>query len=123
MRAEVLALRADVRCSTVRTNDVLIASGFAVVAAGALTGWPFALGIADPETAKKVGIRSLARHLGGPDFARLRLGIGKPEVGDMASYVLRRFTPEETRLAADVLDQAVRGLETYIRSGLEEAMQ
>ena len=69
------------------------------------------------------GIRSITQHLGGPDFTRLRLGIGKPEFGDTASYVLRRFSPEESSLAGEVVEQALRGIETFIRSGLEQAMQ
>ena len=41
--------------------DPLVLSGLAELAAGALTGWPYALAIADPERAKRVGIRSTAR--------------------------------------------------------------
>lgn len=43
------------------TNELLLASGFTEVALGALTGWPYALAIADPDRARSVGIRSTAR--------------------------------------------------------------
>jgi hypothetical protein len=38
-----------------------VVSGLTELAVGALTGWPYALAIADPERAKQVGIRSTAR--------------------------------------------------------------
>jgi hypothetical protein len=43
------------------TNDAMVLSGLTEVALGALTGWPFALAIADPERARKFGIRSVPR--------------------------------------------------------------
>ena len=39
----------------------LMVSGLSELAVGALTGWPYALAIADSERAKKLGIRSTAR--------------------------------------------------------------
>ncbi len=44
-----------------RTNETLIASGLVELAAGALTGWPYALAIDDPDAAKRLGIRSIPR--------------------------------------------------------------
>lgn len=41
--------------------DGLVVSGLAELALGALTGWPYALAIADGERARSVGIRSTAR--------------------------------------------------------------
>jgi hypothetical protein len=41
--------------------DGLVVSGLAELALGALTGWPYALAIADEERAKALGIRSRAR--------------------------------------------------------------
>ena len=42
-------------------NSLLLASGLCEVALGAVTGWPYALAIADPDRARSVGIRSTAR--------------------------------------------------------------
>lgn len=39
----------------------LMVAGLSELALGALTGWPCALAIANPERAKKAGIRSTAR--------------------------------------------------------------
>lgn len=44
-----------------RTNQTLILSGLVELAAGALTGWPYALAISDPERAGQLGIRSTSR--------------------------------------------------------------
>lgn len=42
------------------------------------------------------GINSIISQLNSKDFPRLRIGIGSSfEKGDMASYVLSKFTPEE----------------------------
>lgn len=43
------------------TNQAMLAAGFTEVALGALTGWPYALAIADRDLAKRLGIRSTAR--------------------------------------------------------------
>jgi hypothetical protein len=43
------------------TNQALVAAGLAEVALGAATGWPFALAIADPDRARSLGVRSVAR--------------------------------------------------------------
>jgi hypothetical protein len=39
----------------------LVVSGLAELAVGALTGWPFALAVADPERVRALGIRSIPR--------------------------------------------------------------
>ena len=66
------------------------------------------------------GLRSIARHLGGQEFLRLRIGVGRPGRGDrrdLADYVLADFEPEDgapaiVTLAADAVDSLVReGLE------------
>lgn len=41
--------------------DGLVVSGLAELALGALTGWPYALAITDPQRARALGIRSTAR--------------------------------------------------------------
>src|SRR3989440_7083807 len=44
------------------------------------------------------GLRSIAQHLGTPDFLRLRVGVGRPERGDprsLADFLLADFRPED----------------------------
>ena len=42
-------------------NEALVLSGLVELAAGALTGWPFALARSDPDRVRKLGIRSTPR--------------------------------------------------------------
>ena len=68
------------------------------------------------------GMRSVINHLG-EDFPRLRLGIGRPP-GQMPvpAYVLQDFGKDDLPLLDDVLAEAVRAIETYLRDGIQLAM-
>jgi hypothetical protein len=44
-----------------RSNEALMASGLIELALGALTGWPYALAVDDPDAARRLGVRSPAR--------------------------------------------------------------
>jgi peptidyl-tRNA hydrolase, PTH1 family len=64
------------------------------------------------------GLKSLKRGLGSPDFARVRVGVGRPDTTDpdrVSAYVLGRFSepPEAVaslvQRAADVTEQVVLG--------------
>jgi len=62
------------------------------------------------------GLRSLKQHWGTDRFHRLRVGIGRPARGDVATFVLGRFTPDEEieldrilDLASAALDRALLG--------------
>lgn len=68
------------------------------------------------------GMRSLIHHLG-PDFPRLRLGIGRPP-GQMpaAAYVLQDFGRDDLPLLNDILDEAIRAVLTFLNEGIEMAM-
>ena len=61
------------------------------------------------------GLKSLRRELGGPDFHRVRIGVGRPDSTDpdvVAGYVLGRFTepPAEVRALVERAADAVQGL-------------
>jgi PTH1 family peptidyl-tRNA hydrolase len=71
------------------------------------------------------GLKSLRRGLGSPDFARVRVGVGRPDSTDpeiVSAYVLGRWRqrPEEVRglveAAADAAERVVLG-ETALRAG------
>jgi PTH1 family peptidyl-tRNA hydrolase len=68
------------------------------------------------------GLRSVAHHLGTGDFARLRIGVGRPERGDLrpvADFVLSPFGPD---VDVDALvARAADAVETIARDGVEEA--
>ncbi len=68
------------------------------------------------------GMRSIIQHMGNT-FPRLRLGVGRPP-GRMpvAAYVLQNFGNADQALLDDLLDEAVRAIETYVHDGIELAM-
>lgn len=51
-------------------------------------------------TAGHLGLRSVVEAVGGPDFMRVRIGVGRPQSGaDPARYVLEQFVAEEKEAA------------------------
>ncbi len=70
------------------------------------------------------GLRSVAQHVGTPEFARLRIGVGRPERGDprpVADWVLSPFTDEVDVEA--LVARAADAVEAVVRDGLDEAQQ
>jgi PTH1 family peptidyl-tRNA hydrolase len=68
------------------------------------------------------GLRSVIAHLG-PDFARLRLGVGRGEMDrELADHVLARFEAHETAGAERLTVQAADAAEMFITSGIEAVM-
>ena len=69
------------------------------------------------------GMRSVIEHLGTQGFPRLRVGIGRPPGRmDPAAYVLQDFSADEQPLLDDTLERAVTAIETWLREGIEVAM-
>ncbi|CAH2030963.1 aminoacyl-tRNA hydrolase [Trichlorobacter ammonificans] len=68
------------------------------------------------------GLRSIMELLGKGDFLRLRIGIGKPQFGEVSDYVLGTFPPAEMEIVARVLDGALDMLETALDAGVPKAM-
>lgn len=69
------------------------------------------------------GLKSIIQHLGTPDFARLRFGIGRPP-GRMepAAYVLQDFDKADAILLIETLDRVVRSIDTWLCFGVELMM-
>jgi hypothetical protein len=73
------------------------------------------------------GLRSTIAHLGGQDFARLRIGIGAPSANPVErkertiSHVLGRFQAAEQPILAEVLAEVISGIDLIQRFGLERA--
>lgn len=68
------------------------------------------------------GLRSVAEHLGSPDFARLRVGVGRPDRGDrrpVADFVLSPFPPEAD--VEGVVARAADAAEAVVVDGLDAA--
>jgi PTH1 family peptidyl-tRNA hydrolase len=69
------------------------------------------------------GVASTIERLGTKDFARLRLGIGRPPGRmDPAAYVLQNFSREETKILSEVLDRAADAALEFVVNGLDKAM-
>jgi PTH1 family peptidyl-tRNA hydrolase len=63
-------------------------------------------------TAGHNGVKSLVRGLGSPDFARVRIGVGRPDSTDpeiVSSWVLGRFREPPGEVAA-LVDDAARAV-------------
>jgi len=69
------------------------------------------------------GIRSIIASLGSKDFARLKIGIGRPD-GPMPvdRYVLNRFSSSESQLLEKVIATAADAAECVLERGIQEAM-
>jgi PTH1 family peptidyl-tRNA hydrolase len=67
-------------------------------------------------TAGHNGLKSLVRELGGPDFHRIRVGVGRPDSTDpeiVSGYVLGRFR-EPSEEVERLVDDAVRAVERLV---------
>ncbi len=68
-------------------------------------------------------MKSAIAHLGTQNFPRLRIGIGKSGTDkDTVSYVLGKFSPQETQLMSSVLQLMVDAVELSLKQGIEKAM-
>jgi PTH1 family peptidyl-tRNA hydrolase len=69
------------------------------------------------------GVRSIIEKMGGNNFLRLKVGIGRPPRGmDSADYVLEVFDRIERSLLDQILSQAAESLKVMLLEGLEKAM-
>ena len=69
------------------------------------------------------GIKSIIAHLGTQEFARLRLGVGRPSVGvDAADHVLANFTSSEQKCLLDFINQASLAVHSWVTQGVEATM-
>lgn len=69
------------------------------------------------------GIQSIVNQLGTDQFARLRIGIGRPPPDvDPIDYVLTSFTASEAAELPQVLDRVVVGVEVLLTQGVAAAM-
>lgn len=69
------------------------------------------------------GLADIIRHLGTDEVPRLRIGIGRPPGRmDASSYVLQKFRDEERQEMDVSLQEALDGLDLWVRQGLDAAM-
>ncbi|MBF4695624.1 aminoacyl-tRNA hydrolase [Fusibacter ferrireducens] len=68
------------------------------------------------------GMRNIIYLLQKDDFPRVRIGIGKPERGDLKDFVLKRFSPDEKLLMDDTISRAAEATLAIIREDVDKAM-
>ncbi len=69
------------------------------------------------------GLASIIAALESPDFARIRVGIGRPPAGlDTADFVLQPFTQAEEAFILPAAQRAADAVEIILADGLERAM-
>lgn len=64
------------------------------------------------------GLKSIKRELGGADFMRVRVGVGRPKSTDpeiVSSYVLGRFR-ESSEEVRELIERACEGVESVVLS-------
>jgi peptidyl-tRNA hydrolase, PTH1 family len=79
------------------------------------------------------GIRNIHELLGGNDYARLKLGVGRPPqyidddgkvtrpTMEVVDWVLKQFSKEEFKAMPDFLSNSCDAIECFIKDGLEKA--
>jgi PTH1 family peptidyl-tRNA hydrolase len=68
------------------------------------------------------GIKSIVQCCGGPEFVRIRVGIGRPRSATGAAYVLSDFSREECAELPDVVESASLAASDVVKRGAPAAM-
>jgi PTH1 family peptidyl-tRNA hydrolase len=70
------------------------------------------------------GIESLMNAFGGGEFARLRIGVGRPENKgiQITDHVLGKFTPDEMVIVNEMIPIVRDAVVTFLCKGTKEAM-
>ncbi|MEP3479812.1 MAG: aminoacyl-tRNA hydrolase [Fuerstiella sp.] len=69
------------------------------------------------------GLKDIIQRLGNQDFPRLRVGIGRPRGrGDVTSWVLGRFLPDELEDVKASIDRAADSIEAWCDKPFEQVM-
>jgi len=69
------------------------------------------------------GLEDIIRRLGSREFARLRIGVGKPPPEwNVSNYVLGRFDTTDRETITQSIDRAVNAVEHWVEFGIQSAM-
>ena len=69
------------------------------------------------------GMKDITQKLGTKEFARVRIGSGKPEIGkDLADYVLSTFRKEEAKDIQNAVNNASDAVIEILENGISKAM-
>lgn len=65
------------------------------------------------------GLKSIAHLLGKQSFTRLRMGIGRPQIGSVSNFVLSEFSEDEKIILDDYLELGAEAIQAYCEKGFE----
>jgi len=69
------------------------------------------------------GVLSVIEHLGNGDFSRIKIGIGRPRLGEpVEDYVLSSFYADEKDTMTKVVNLAANACRLFIAEGIEATM-
>ena len=69
------------------------------------------------------GIKSVIAHVGGEDFARVRIGIGRPPAGwTVINHVLAPFSSEDVPKIREAINYLLPAVECIVTDGVDLAM-
>lgn len=66
------------------------------------------------------GIKSIIKHIGTKDFARLKIGIGPQPNIPSENYVLQNFPKDQLDTLKEVLDRSIDSVKFYLENGIEK---
>ncbi len=66
------------------------------------------------------GLRSVSQLLNTKDFYRFRIGVGRPQHGDVSSYVLSKFSAEQQVALPTLLEKSGALLEACLNRGIDQ---
>ena len=70
------------------------------------------------------GLKSVSQHIGTNDYARVRIGVGKPTSKDQgADHVLSSIPPAERKILDIAVETACDAVERIMKEGLDAAMR
>ena len=68
------------------------------------------------------GLKSIIYQLNSDEFIRIKMGVGSAEHGDLANFVLGRFSKDEIPVMEDAIIRAEKACELIIGGNLDKAM-
>ncbi len=68
------------------------------------------------------GLKSIISHLGSEAFARLRIGVGDRDGGDLVGHVLGRFSREDDVKIRDIFALCNEAIISYVTDSIDAAM-
>jgi PTH1 family peptidyl-tRNA hydrolase len=69
------------------------------------------------------GMKSVTEELQTEDFARIRVGIGKPEhIGEIVDYVISKVPEDEMKVLEKGIEKASKATIEFLKNGIDSAM-